>query len=158
MADQHYKTVDSIVDDLVDIVSKNGCLLLNIGPKADGTIPEPEQEMLRQIGRWLAVNGQAIYPGELRSVELLGSAASLKWNRDEAGLHVELPAARPSDYALVLRVQKTDQERRATTTCVPPRSGERSGAFPSPREAGSTPTSAFNEVRCGAKLARIRGL
>jgi len=225
VADQHYKTVDSIVDDLVDIVSKNGCLLLNIGPRPDGTIAEPEQEMLRSIGGWLAVNGEAIYAtrpwvvfgegptavvegpfadekrkpftpedvrfttrdgalyaivlawpddrrvtvrslargsphlrGEVRRVELLGAAAPLKWTRDEAGLHVELPAARPSDYALVLRVQETDQERRATTTCAPPRSGERRGAFPSSREAGSTPASAFDEVRCGAKLARIRGL
>jgi alpha-L-fucosidase len=56
-----YKTVDSIVDDLVDIVSKNGCLLLNIGPRADGTIPEREQEMLLEIGKWLDVNGEAIY-------------------------------------------------------------------------------------------------
>ena len=56
-----YKTVDSIVDDLVDIVSKNGALLLNIGPKADGTIPDIEQQMLREIGQWLAVNGEAIY-------------------------------------------------------------------------------------------------
>ena len=58
---QDYKTVDSIVDDLVDIVSKNGSLLLNIGPKPDGTIPDPEQQMLREIGAWLAVNGEAIY-------------------------------------------------------------------------------------------------
>jgi len=58
---QDYKTVDSLVDDLVDIVSKNGALLLNIGPKPDGTIPEPEQKMLRDIGRWLKVNGEAIY-------------------------------------------------------------------------------------------------
>lgn len=58
---QEYKTVDSLIDDLVDIVSKNGALLLNIGPKADGTIPEPEQQMLREIGQWLQVNGEAIY-------------------------------------------------------------------------------------------------
>jgi alpha-L-fucosidase len=56
-----YKTVDSIVDDLVDVVSKNGALLLNVGPRPDGTIPEPEQQMLRAIGAWLALNGEAIY-------------------------------------------------------------------------------------------------
>jgi alpha-L-fucosidase len=58
---QAYKTVDSLVDDLVDIVSKNGALLLNIGPRPDGTIPEPEQKMLLEIGRWLKVNGESIY-------------------------------------------------------------------------------------------------
>jgi alpha-L-fucosidase len=58
---QDYKTADSIIDDLVDIVSKNGALLLNIGPRPDGTIPQPEQELLLEIGRWLAVNGEAIY-------------------------------------------------------------------------------------------------
>lgn len=59
--DQQYKTVESLVTDLVDVVSKNGALLLNIGPKPDGTIPQEEQEMLRAIGRWLAINGEAIY-------------------------------------------------------------------------------------------------
>jgi len=58
---QDYKTAESLIQDLVDVVSKNGALLLNIGPRADGTIPEAEQEILREIGRWLAVNGEAIY-------------------------------------------------------------------------------------------------
>ena len=58
---QEYKTATSLVGDLVDVVSKNGALLLNIGPRPDGTIPEPEQALLRAIGRWLQVNGEAIY-------------------------------------------------------------------------------------------------
>jgi alpha-L-fucosidase len=56
-----YKLAADIIQDLVDIVSKNGALLLNIGPRPDGTIPEPEQAMLREIGAWLKVNGEAIY-------------------------------------------------------------------------------------------------
>lgn len=55
------KTANELVDDLVDIVSKNGNLLLNVGPKADGTIPEDQQQVLRGIGKWLLTNGEAIY-------------------------------------------------------------------------------------------------
>ncbi|MBK8048081.1 MAG: alpha-L-fucosidase [Anaerolineales bacterium] len=58
---QDYKTATSLIQDLVDVVSKNGALLLNIGPRPDGVIPEPEQAILLEIGRWLAVNGDAIY-------------------------------------------------------------------------------------------------
>jgi alpha-L-fucosidase len=56
-----YRSVDSLIDDLVDIVSKNGCLLLNIAPRPDGTIPEEQQRILLEVGRWLEVNGEAIY-------------------------------------------------------------------------------------------------
>jgi alpha-L-fucosidase len=56
-----YRTSTSIIHDLVDVVSKNGALLLNIGPRPDGTIPEPEEALLIAIGRWLGVNGEAIY-------------------------------------------------------------------------------------------------
>lgn len=55
------KSAQELVADLVDIVSKNGCLLLNIGPKKDGTIPEDQKKTLRDMGRWLDVNGEAIY-------------------------------------------------------------------------------------------------
>lgn len=55
------KTPDSLIDDLIDIVSKNGCLLLNVGPKKDGTIPQDQVNVLYEIGDWLAINGEAIY-------------------------------------------------------------------------------------------------
>jgi alpha-L-fucosidase len=55
------KTPNQIIDDLVDIVAKNGNLLLNIGPRPDGTITEEQQDVLRKIGTWLNVNGAAIY-------------------------------------------------------------------------------------------------
>jgi alpha-L-fucosidase len=56
-----FRTPDSLIDQLVDIVSKNGCLLLNVGPRPDGTIPEQAQEVLLEMGRWLNANGEAIY-------------------------------------------------------------------------------------------------
>ena len=56
-----YKPVTSKPHDLVDIVSKHGAVLLKIGPRADGTIPEAEVSMLRHLGAWLAVNGKAVY-------------------------------------------------------------------------------------------------
>ena len=56
-----YNSVNDLVDGLADIVSKNGNLLLCVGPKADGTIPEVQRERLRGIGKWLDVNGEAIF-------------------------------------------------------------------------------------------------
>jgi alpha-L-fucosidase len=56
-----YKTPTSVIHDLIDIVAKNGALLLNIGPRADGTIPEADRDILLEIGRWLRTNGAAIY-------------------------------------------------------------------------------------------------
>ncbi|ACT02916.1 alpha-L-fucosidase [Paenibacillus sp. JDR-2] len=56
-----YKSPVELIQDLVDVVSKNGNLLLNVGPKADGTIPEGDRRILLDIGGWLKTNGEAIY-------------------------------------------------------------------------------------------------
>jgi alpha-L-fucosidase len=56
-----YKSPTELIHLLCDVVSKDGNLLLNIGPKADGTIPEGMQQRLLAIGSWLDVNGEAIY-------------------------------------------------------------------------------------------------
>mgnify|MGYP002682876474 CR=1 FL=1 len=56
-----YKTPAHVIQMLVDIISKNGNLLLNVGPMADGTIPEIQMRRLRAMGAWLKVNGEAIY-------------------------------------------------------------------------------------------------
>lgn len=56
-----YKSTDWLIHYLVDNVSKNGYLLLNVGPKANGEIPEPAKQRLREMGEWLKLNGEAIY-------------------------------------------------------------------------------------------------
>ena len=56
-----YSTSEEVVEMLVDIVSKGGNLLLNVGPTADGRIPVIMQQRLRDVGDWLRVNGEAIY-------------------------------------------------------------------------------------------------
>ncbi len=61
MKDARYKSVTELVQYLVDNVSKNGYMLLNVGPKPDGQIPEEAQSILEGIGKWLEVNGEAIY-------------------------------------------------------------------------------------------------
>ncbi len=59
--DNEYKSARQIICDLIDIVSKNGNLLVNIGPKADGTIPQEEVAVLTEMGKWLEINGEGIY-------------------------------------------------------------------------------------------------
>jgi len=59
--DTNWKSPGQIAFKLVDIVSKGGNYLLNVGPTAEGVIPQPSAEVLRTVGRWLRVNGEAVY-------------------------------------------------------------------------------------------------
>jgi alpha-L-fucosidase len=56
-----YRSAKSLIGELVDVVSKNGNLLLNVGPRSDGTIPEEARSILLAMGAWLKANGEAIY-------------------------------------------------------------------------------------------------
>ncbi|HYM78669.1 MAG TPA: alpha-L-fucosidase [Candidatus Dormibacteraeota bacterium] len=56
-----FKSPEFVIHQLIDIVSKNGNLLLNLGPRSDGTIPDEVQQVLREVGAWLKTNGEAIY-------------------------------------------------------------------------------------------------
>lgn len=88
--DHNWKSPGEVVFKLVDIVSKGGNYLLNVGPTSEGIIPQASQDNLREVGRWLKANGEAIY-GTSRSPfgeEFGDYAASLK---DKDGKPVFLP-------------------------------------------------------------------
>ena len=59
--DRNWKSVETMVRNLVDIASKGGNYLLNVGPTSEGLIPEPSVERLKAVGAWMRVNGEAIY-------------------------------------------------------------------------------------------------
>ena len=80
-----FKTTKDILQDLVDIVSKNGCLLLNVGPKADGTICEEEVKILEEIGEWMDVNGEAIYDSHPWRVQAEGETEVVEGMFSEEG-------------------------------------------------------------------------
>ena len=85
--DTHWKSAQQLIRNLSDIASKDGNYLLNIGPTAEGVIPQPEVERLLAIGRWLKVNGEAIY--STRGGPYNSATQPLKWGRttlkDRAG-------------------------------------------------------------------------
>jgi len=59
--DHNWKSTEDLIRKLVDIASKGGNFLLNVGPKADGTIPQESVERLKEIGKWMNINGESIY-------------------------------------------------------------------------------------------------
>ncbi len=59
--DNEFKSAKQLICDLIDIVSKNGNMLMNVGPKPDGTITSEETAVLRKMGEWLKINGDGIY-------------------------------------------------------------------------------------------------
>jgi alpha-L-fucosidase len=67
--DHNWKHEDTLIHYLIDIASKGGNLLLNVGPTAEGIIPDPSVERLQAMGRWLNVNGESIYGVEPSPVD-----------------------------------------------------------------------------------------
>ena len=162
-------STNRLIDDLVDIVSKNGCLMLNVAPHPDGFIPEDQAQRLREMGQWLKLNGEAIYKSrpwikygegstetlvghladqkfdgfgdddirftmrdgqlymirlgatesgilsvktlgkasyneEIKSIELIGSDAEIKFERQQLSLDVTLPSVKPCEHAFVFKI------------------------------------------------------
>ena len=79
--DDNWKPTQTLIRNLVDIASKGGNYLLNVGPTALGEIPEPSIERLRQVGEWMKVNGESIY------ATTASPFAKLAWGRCTKKLH-----------------------------------------------------------------------
>jgi alpha-L-fucosidase len=83
--DTKFWSIDYFIGALADTVSKNGNLLLSIGPKPDGTLRQQEVETLKAIGKWLDVNGQAIYGTQPWREFGEGAMVKVKGGRPEMG-------------------------------------------------------------------------
>jgi alpha-L-fucosidase len=109
---EHYRTGRELVTVLVDIVSRGGNLLLDIGPDADGTIPVIMEQRLAEIGAWLAINGEAIYgtrPFTVSKQWSAGEVPAIDYNKeydsayDVAKLTGPQPAGKASIEAFFTR-------------------------------------------------------
>ncbi|MFB6155202.1 MAG: alpha-L-fucosidase [Haloferacaceae archaeon] len=91
-AEDDLKSPRTVIHELVDVVSKNGCLVLNFGPRADGTIPEGQREVLLAVGDWLDTHGEAIF--ETRPWDVFGEGPT---RIEEGGHFLDEPTYSPED-------------------------------------------------------------
>ena len=104
-----YRTGGQLIDSLIDIVSKNGVMMLNFGPRADGTVPAEYKKPLLEMGAWLKICGESIY--STRPYSVFGEGPELSQQRQQhdhhtvyTGEHIRYTRSKDSNtlYAIAL--------------------------------------------------------
>jgi alpha-L-fucosidase len=90
--DNNWKTPATVVKQLVEVVSKGGSFLLNVGPTAEGEIPKPAVDCLAQVGDWLKVHGESIYGATATPLEGVADVAPVSAARQAAAEAAEAQA------------------------------------------------------------------
>jgi len=158
VTEQQYTTANAIIGNLIDIVSKNGTLLLNIGPRPDGTIPQAEQDILREIGSWLAINGEAIYDsypwkiyGEGPTEVVEGQFQDIK-RADFTSADVRFTTRDGALYAIVLAVPTGDSAHDVTIKSLKADSGLLDAPIADIRLIGHSEPVAWTQTDQGLRI------
>lgn len=113
--EKDYLSTEKLIRMFVDIVSKNGNLLLNIGPKPDGTIPELQKKAILGLGKWLEVNGESIYGSRpwIRAEGKTISGIEVRFTQNDKNLYIHL-LDKPIKKEITIKMLKIGEESELT--------------------------------------------
>jgi len=112
-ADAQFLSSEELIHLLVDIVSKNGNLLLNVGPNADGTIPENQLKRLTDLGDWMKINGEGIYDTHPYSIAsaVLADKTQVRYTQKNDDLYIFL-LSKPNNNSIVIPNFRTSKSSK----------------------------------------------
>jgi alpha-L-fucosidase len=120
---QTYKTPEMVIRNMIDVWSKRGIVLLNISPKADGTIPEEQRNVLTSIGKWIEKHKEAVYEtraysafgygtAEIEKSQFGGQSATMAYNQNDIRFALSKDKKHLYIYVLGLPAAHSDLEIR----------------------------------------------
>ncbi len=107
--DSNWKSPTLLIHNLIDVAAKGGNYLLNVGPTSEGLIPQPSIDRLREMGKWLAINGEAIYA--TKSIKQYKESDNLKFTSGKDGKFIYAIVTRQSDEVRITTVSPVKGSR-----------------------------------------------